>query len=149
MKRIMVSLRLIVASFIISGCASTHEATPVTSKLQGDNVVCNNGCVLEWERANFWVNKHSKLKIQNSNNNLIETYNPYKSGQMGFSITKEPLGGNKYRINTNVSKHGSMMELVTGMITTGDVKKIINHYIKTGKDKSAVLQGNIITSPIR
>ena len=68
---------------------------------------------------------------------------------MGFEISKEPLGANKYRINTRVSKHGSMMELVTGMITTGDVKKIINHYIKTGEDKATVLKGNILTSPIR
>ena len=116
-----------VVGILVSGCASTHEATPITNMLKGDDVVCSNGCVLEWERANFWVNRHSKLKLQNSSSNLIETYSPYRSGQMGFEISKEPLGANKYRINTRVSKHGSMMELVTGMITTGDVKKIINH----------------------
>ena len=138
-----------IVGILINGCASSHEATLVTSNLQGNDVVCSNGCVLEWERANFWINKHSKLKLQNSSNNLIETYSPYKSGQMGFEISKEPLGADKYKINTRVSKFGSMMELVTGMITTGDVKKIINHYIRTGEDKSTVLKANIITSPIR
>jgi len=134
---------------LMVGCASAYAPTKLTKNLKGENVVCFNGCSLEWDRANFWVNKHSKMKLQSSSSTLIETYNPYRSGQMGFSISKEPLGGSKYKINVEVSKYGSMVELVTGMVTSNDVKRIINHYIKTGIDKSSILGGNAFTSPIR
>jgi len=129
------------AVLVISGCASNYAPVAATNGLKGEDVVCSNGYAIEWDRANFWVNKHSKMKMQTVSNTLIQTYNPYRSGQMGFNIMKEPLGNGKYKINVEINKHGSMMELATGMMTTGDVKKILNHYIRTGEDKSSVLDG--------
>jgi hypothetical protein len=45
-----------------------------------------------WGRANKYVATHADLKIQIQTNFLIETYSPFKDGQLSYKITRQPLG---------------------------------------------------------
>lgn len=47
-----------------------------------------------WQRAQVWVAKHASVKLQNTTDVLIETFNPGMSGmapQYGYKITKAPV----------------------------------------------------------
>jgi hypothetical protein len=47
----------------------------------------------------FYVNNNSKYKIQTSNDNLIQTYSPTNADpSVGYNISREPLGNNRFRI---------------------------------------------------
>ena len=144
MKKMNVLITLAITSLLV-GC--TGEISPQLQKkvnlLPNDNILCNNECTIEWERAEFWLNKHSKLKIQNITKNTIETYNPYEGKQFGFRLSKEPLGGGKYKISTTVIPYFNIGE----MISPEDTKKILNHYMRTGEDLAVNVAG--LTSSLR
>lgn len=54
-------------------------------------------CIAKWEAAQLWVAKNAGFKIQTTTNVLIETYNP-TTRALAVSVTKEPIGGGKYKI---------------------------------------------------
>ncbi len=130
---------------LLVGCAGTSpQIENKIASLSSSSVVCGDGCSLEFERAEYWLNKHSKLKIQNKTNNTIETYNPYQSKQYGFNISKEPMGDGKYKIHTVVTSRVSIGDTVS----TEDVRKMLNHYMRTGEDVAMGVGGSLF-SPIR
>ena len=143
MRKILGVMAVIGSTILFQGCGGgmTPQLKSNITSLSSSSVVCSNECTLEWDRAEFWINKHSKLKIQTITKNTIVTYNPYKGKQFGFSLTKEPLGGGKYRISTNVNSYLSIGEDVS----TEEVKKMLNHYIRTGEDL-AVGMGGLLSS---
>lgn len=145
MKKIITSIAIISTSILFLGCAGgmSPEVKNKVNALPENDVVCSNGCTLEWERAEYWINKHSKLKIQNITSNTIETYNPYQGKQFGFRLSKEPLGGGKYRINTTVIPYVNLGE----MVSPEEAKKMLNHYMQTGEDLAIGVGG--IASSIR
>ncbi len=56
-------------------------------------------CDLFWERVSFYINNNSTYKIQTANDNLIQTYSPTGgTTNLGYNISREPLGGGKYRL---------------------------------------------------
>lgn len=57
-----------------------------------------------WRRAQYFVSTHAGMKIQTSNDMLIETFNaPTYSQRWAFSIRREPLNGGKDRIWASAS----------------------------------------------
>jgi hypothetical protein len=125
---------VIMMAMVLFGCS------PVSNRLQstlaptaniGDSITCQNGCKQEWERAQLWIAKHSKWKIQTATDVLIQTFNPTEGDpSYGFSITKEPTGSGSYVIR---------MELACGNMfgcdpKPLDVKNAFYYYVKTGVD---------------
>ena len=56
-------------------------------------------CIAKWEAAQLWVVHNAGYKIQTATNVLIETYNPGQNDtDLAARVTKEPLGGGKYRL---------------------------------------------------
>jgi hypothetical protein len=138
MRRITIFLTI--GGLFFSGCG---EINPKLKRIRDENIFCSGSCELEMSRAEYWINKHSKLKIQRVTKNTIETYNPYQGKQYGFMVMKEPIGSNQYKINVNVSTYAPILE----DISPKDTKKALIHYIKTGEDLATGFNG--ITSSIR
>jgi hypothetical protein len=132
MRRIFYLMSLIL---LAAGCVTVanDRLAPVLAPAAniGNSVECNSDCKDEWERAQFWLAKHSKWKIQAATNILVQTYNPIQSEpSYGFSVTREPLGGGQYSIR---------MEMTCGNMfgcfpTPIDVKNAFYYYVKTGND---------------
>lgn len=60
-----------------------------------------------WGRATQWVLEQSDMKIQTTSENLIQTFNPLKSGQIGFTISRVPMGD---EVEYNVTVVGSRID---------------------------------------
>ena len=133
----------------ISGCTSvSSRLQPVLAPAQnmGDSVICcKDKCKIEWQRAQVWVAKHSKWKIQTATDVLIQTYNPAGyDPSYGFTITKEPI---PTRAKCSIIE----MELYCGNPLgcdprPSDVKKAFYYYITTGVD---LLEGQIYLDAIQ
>ena len=111
-------LTLLVASLSLSGCASYWENVIAEQDAQAGRVAALQAeiakttpscagevdCRAKWEAAQLWVQKNAGYKIQTVTTVVIETYNPVEGGTgMAFSVTKEPLGENRYRIFARAS----------------------------------------------
>ncbi|HKN65977.1 MAG TPA: hypothetical protein VJW73_06850, partial [Gemmatimonadaceae bacterium] len=88
-------------------------------------------CKGDWERAQLWIVKHSKWKIQTATDVLVETYNPSEyDPSFGFTATKEPLGNGRYKISLN-AKCANFLGCDP---READVVAAFNHYVATGLD---------------
>ena len=89
-------------SFLLAGCATPGESMSAadTAELNAP-LYCNNEteCKNVWERATYYVSTNSGYKIQNINDNLIETYNSVDTS-LAWKIVKKPLGNGKYQVLT-------------------------------------------------
>jgi len=98
MKKIVFCILLLT----LTSCASsTGNLTPEMEAEMRKPLICNGDeqCQLYWERALFYVNSHSRYKIQTQTDSLIQTYSPTGgTTNLGYNISKEPLGNNSYRI---------------------------------------------------
>jgi hypothetical protein len=123
-----------------SACSSMFQTSPalVTALAPAagyaTGVECDaTTCKERWERAQIWVAKHSMFKIQTATDVLIQTFGTQNDVRYTFSVTKEPLGGGKYRIvaevvcgswNIHMCRPPEMPELRTA----------IHYFIATGED---------------
>lgn len=87
---------ILAVSLSLAGCMTPsgpeHTSTPApTCDGEAD-------CKAKWEAAQLFVVKHSDQKIQVATEVLIETYNPTYSTNIAMRVTKEPLGGGRYKI---------------------------------------------------
>jgi hypothetical protein len=99
MKKLSVFL-LVVSLF---GCATggPGNLSPEMKAAYDKPLVCKGKeqCKLYWERALFYVNKHSTYKIQTSNDSIIQTFSPTGSSpRVGYNISREPIGTDEYRL---------------------------------------------------
>jgi hypothetical protein len=93
---------LFLLALLSSGCsttspraAATLEALPIVNAAPCDSL----DCATQWERAQVWIARHSRWKIQTASSVLIQTYNPKKNDlTYGFIVTREPEGEGRYRI---------------------------------------------------
>lgn len=93
----------VVCPLLTVGC--TARPSPVQqAKVDRFNVTiptCEGeaDCKTKWEAAQLWVVHNAGYKIQTATSVLIETYNPSQySSSLAARVTKEPLGGGKYKI---------------------------------------------------
>jgi len=98
----MKAIILISIFTVLVGCASSNKnLSPGMEAAFHKPLVCagDSQCKLYWDRANFYVNSNSRYKIQTANDNLIQTFSPTGgSTNLGYNISREPLGSGKYRI---------------------------------------------------
>jgi hypothetical protein len=118
---------------IALGAVACVHATPLSlGPATGTGpVVCDSGCASEWQRAQLWVAKHSRWKIQTATDVLLQTYNP--SGYeptYGFTATKEPLVGGKYRISLAMDC-GNPLGCDS---RREDIQAAFYYYVATGND---------------
>jgi hypothetical protein len=142
MKKIIAVL-LMMAVFGCSIVSTRLQSTLAPAANIGDSVTCQNGCKNEWERAQLWIAKHSRWKIQLSTDVLIQTFNPTQGDvSYGFSVTKEPAGSGSYVIRMELAC-GNMFGCDPKPI---DVRNAFYYYVKTGVD---LLDGQQNLSAIR
>jgi len=94
-------------------------------------VVCDTGCKVAWERTQFWIAKHSPMKIQTATDVLVTTYNPTGNNAYGFTATREPLAGGQYRITI---KAFCQDVLTPCNPRNEEVVAAFNYYVATGRD---------------
>lgn len=100
-------------------------------------VECDSGCVIEWQRAQLWIDRHSKMKIQTATDVIVQTFNPSSSGgpAYGFTAQKTPLGSLRYRITVEPQ---CVKALIGCTETPEDLAAAFYYFVATGAD---VLQG--------
>lgn len=57
---------------------------------------CQSDCRYEWQQAQFWLQKHSDMRIQIVSDTLIETYNPPRLRTGGKLYKVFSKNGNGY-----------------------------------------------------
>lgn len=99
MKKLIGVMGLILAS----GCATMPDPQrqAMMDEINRTIPVCSGetDCNAKWEAAQIWVARNADYKIQLATSVLIETYNSTNgSPSIAAKVTKEPLGGGKYRL---------------------------------------------------
>ena len=94
----------IVAAVLLSGCAGMKQRMAERKReFQQTIPRCSTEkqCSEMWSAAQVWVAKNCRMKIQVATDSIIETYSPtgkHNSTNLAASVTKEPLGDDKYKI---------------------------------------------------
>jgi hypothetical protein len=86
---------------LVSGCVMPNTVPSEVNSQVANPLICEgkDQCDLYWQRAMFYVNNNSRYKVQNANENLIQTYSPTGgSTYLGYNISREPLGNGRFRI---------------------------------------------------
>lgn len=131
-----ISVLALVAIAIAVGCGSTTNKAMLTALEPatgiGPQVICDStNASLYWQRAQLWLAKHSRWKIQTATDVMIQTYNPGNyEPSYGFTAMKEPIAGGQMRIT---------IEMVCGNALgcdpkAEDVRRAFLYYVQTGTD---------------
>jgi hypothetical protein len=99
----VISAGVVLVWLVASGCASAPSPEIQAKRVQFESTIpiCEGeaDCKAKWEAAQLWVVHHAGFKIQTATDVLIETYNPGPSdATVAVRVTKEPLGGGKYKM---------------------------------------------------
>jgi len=76
------------------------------AELEQTTPICNDekDCNAKWEAAQLWIVHNAGFKLQTTTNVLLQTYNATGgSPSIAVQVTKEPMGGGKYKILVSVS----------------------------------------------
>lgn len=123
---------------LVAGCTTNSISTRLQATLAAATttgpVECT-GCKAEWERAQLWLTRHSKWKMQTATDVVLQTFSPVNYDvSYGFTITKEPVLEGKYRIKLAMAC-GNPLGCDPA---PSDVGRAFYHYVATGVD---VLEG--------
>jgi len=84
------------------GCAESPTFLAKRAMIDETTPVCvgEQGCSAKWRAARHWVVNDAGLPIRIATDDVIETYNgwPSQDPRLIVRVTKEPLGGGKYKI---------------------------------------------------
>jgi len=90
------------AILVCSLCSCASGPSPQTvAQFRNTIPTCDGDadCKAKWEAAQLWVVHNAGFKIQTATDVLIETYNPTGgSPSLAARVTKEPLGGGRYKL---------------------------------------------------
>lgn len=83
----------------LSGCAAPEPMTAEQAKLM-EAPICDssNSCTLMWQRAQLWLVNNSTWRLQMANDTLLQTFGPGDSTDVAYTVTRTPLGGDRYQI---------------------------------------------------
>jgi len=95
--------------------------------------VCSTDCKEQWERAQLWLVNHAAYKIQTATDVILETYKA-EGGYYTFRVTKEPVGGGKYRIVIRMGCVEGAVPWQNCDPTGSDLTAAFNYYVATGND---------------
>lgn len=99
--RVKLSICIAAAAVMLCGCAASPQMLAAQKAFRESIPVCNgvSDCQVKWEAAQLWVVQNAGVKVQTATSVVIETYNsPESSTRLAVRVTKEPLGGGRYRI---------------------------------------------------
>lgn len=134
MKSSLAMIGVTAISIALASCASTSaelQTALAPAASIGTSVECDSGCKIEWQRAQYWLGKHATMKVATATDVLIQTYTPPENHpQYGFSITREPLGEDRYRISAELFCQG----FLGCSPKEEDVRNALLYYVKTGED---------------
>lgn len=134
MKSPLTVLSVTAVFVCLHACASTSaelKTALAPAESIGTSVECDSGCKIEWQRAQFWLAKHATTKVQTATDVLIQTYNPREdSPEYAFSVAKEPLGSDRYRISADLF----CKSMLGCSPKKEDVRNALLYYVKTGED---------------
>jgi hypothetical protein len=134
MKSSLAMIGVTAISIALAACASTSaelQTALAPAASIGTSVECDIGCKREWQRAQYWLGKHATMKVATATDVLIQTYTPPENHpQYGFSVTREPLGGDRYRISAELF----CQSFLGCSPKEGDVRNALLYYVKTGED---------------
>ena len=123
------------------GCQSTNPplpavlaptaATPLYAECESET------CDARWERAERWIAKHAKTRVQLVTSAVIRTQHPTQSDDYLFWVRREPADSGRARIT---------LELLCGdqrgcSPAAGEVRGAFVHYVLTGEDLLAGRRG--------
>jgi hypothetical protein len=103
--RISVHLAALAAT-LLSACAVPEPVMTADEQNALAPVECRGAdqCGRMWQRAQLWLAKNAHYKIQTATDVVIQTYTPVSpSTSLGFTITKEPKGGDNFEIDSRIS----------------------------------------------
>jgi hypothetical protein len=90
---------LIAMSAALCGCVEPRPLWPkAANQLEPPVCATHDACRSMWQYAQVWVNQNSSWKLRVVNDKVIETFGPDGSTDVAYAVTKEPLGGERYRI---------------------------------------------------
>jgi hypothetical protein len=122
------------ASFALAGCEATISKrlqAPLAAASAVDSPVTCQPCTTEWQRAQLWLTAHSKWKVQTATDVVLSTYSPVDADvSYGFTVTKEPLASDRYRITVRM-QCGNPLGCDP---LAPDVRRSFYHYVRTGDD---------------
>lgn len=98
---VKLTLCMVAAAALFAGCAASPQMLAAQKAFRESIPVCNGpvDCQAKWDAAQLWVVQNAGVKIQTATSVVIETYNsPDSSPRLAVRVTKEPLGGGRYRI---------------------------------------------------
>lgn len=90
------------ACIALTACAAAPPPMSQEQQAQLQPVVCETAarCAAMWQRAQLWVVNNAAYKMQISNDVVIQTFSARRSSvSSGVTITREPIGGQRQRIN--------------------------------------------------
>jgi hypothetical protein len=90
------------------GCASSSspELQMKRAELERTTPICSGeqDCAAKWDAAQLWIVHNAGYKLQTTTNVLLQTYNATGgSPSLAVQVTKEPLGGGRYKLAVSVS----------------------------------------------
>lgn len=114
----------------LAGCLFATHPLALGPAAYAGPFMCDTDCKPAWERAQLWIVRHSKWKIQTATDVMIQTFSPVGYDvSYGFVATKEPIGGGRYRIS---------LAMRCGNISCdpgeSDVRSAFNYYVAGGSD---------------
>ena len=101
MPRLPILTTVIVATSALAGCISPADYTARLQEIDRTTPTCagESDCVAKWELAQIWIVKHAGYRVQTVTTVVIETFNSTgSSDRLAATVTKEPLGGGRYKI---------------------------------------------------
>ncbi len=105
MLRKTIEAACIVAMLALAGCVSPAQRVQNQKEMNASVPICETDrqCKAEWEAAQAWVTNSCGMKIQTSNDSLIQTFNsPPDSPTTSCTVTKVPGPSHKFAISIRV-----------------------------------------------
>jgi len=95
---------LIACVLALAGCASTQQlptVDPDIAAIATEPLFCRGTeqCTRYWQRAQVWVARNSRWKIQTATDVLIETYGAGRTADRAYRVLREPGAGGVQRIS--------------------------------------------------
>lgn len=91
----------LILAVALSACASNPPPPRAVVEAAEKPLICTGGeqCKTYWQRAVFYVNQNSTLKVQTQTDDLIQTFSPTGgTTRVGYNISREPLQGGAFRL---------------------------------------------------
>ena len=107
-KSLCATITIICSALLLTSCATTPSADiqMKRAELERTTPICSDekDCAAKWDAAQLWIVHNSGFKLQTTTNVLLQTYNATGgSPSIAVQVTKEPLGGGKYKLAVQIS----------------------------------------------